>query len=155
MRKLILNSVFILFAFVSFGQSDSIDMSQKEKVNNTVEESSSQLTGKDESSDSKESSDNIPKEITEASSEAGDAAKEHFDNIFEILSPSRILTIIFVLFITWLFMKGLSWLIKRTAKRFVSYRLVILRLIPIFNVCLLYTSPSPRDRQKSRMPSSA
>ena len=25
----------------------------------------------------------------------------------------------------------------------------------IFKVCLLYTSPSPRDRQKSRMPSSA
>ena len=24
-----------------------------------------------------------------------------------------------------------------------------------FNYCLLYTSPSPRDRQKSRMPSSA
>ena len=24
-----------------------------------------------------------------------------------------------------------------------------------FNPCLLYTSPSPRDRQKSRMPSSA
>ena len=24
-----------------------------------------------------------------------------------------------------------------------------------FRVCLLYTSPSPRDRQKSRMPSSA
>ena len=26
---------------------------------------------------------------------------------------------------------------------------------PLFNRCLLYTSPSPRDRQKSRMPSSA
>ena len=25
----------------------------------------------------------------------------------------------------------------------------------LLNVCLLYTSPSPRDRQKSRMPSSA
>ena len=25
----------------------------------------------------------------------------------------------------------------------------------IINICLLYTSPSPRDRQKSRMPSSA
>ena len=25
----------------------------------------------------------------------------------------------------------------------------------IYNSCLLYTSPSPRDRQKSRMPSSA
>ena len=24
-----------------------------------------------------------------------------------------------------------------------------------FDICLLYTSPSPRDRQKSRMPSSA
>ena len=26
---------------------------------------------------------------------------------------------------------------------------------PPFGICLLYTSPSPRDRQKSRMPSSA
>ena len=26
---------------------------------------------------------------------------------------------------------------------------------PLLSVCLLYTSPSPRDRQKSRMPSSA
>ena len=25
----------------------------------------------------------------------------------------------------------------------------------LFLICLLYTSPSPRDRQKSRMPSSA
>ena len=25
----------------------------------------------------------------------------------------------------------------------------------VYNCCLLYTSPSPRDRQKSRMPSSA
>ena len=25
----------------------------------------------------------------------------------------------------------------------------------VFDTCLLYTSPSPRDRQKSRMPSSA
>ena len=27
-------------------------------------------------------------------------------------------------------------------------------IVPLY-VCLLYTSPSPRDRQKSRMPSSA
>ena len=27
--------------------------------------------------------------------------------------------------------------------------------VAFFNPCLLYTSPSPRDRQKSRMPSSA
>ena len=29
------------------------------------------------------------------------------------------------------------------------------RVIKIIHGCLLYTSPSPRDRQKSRMPSSA
>ena len=28
-------------------------------------------------------------------------------------------------------------------------------LIALLSACLLYTSPSPRDRQKSRMPSSA
>ena len=28
-------------------------------------------------------------------------------------------------------------------------------LLVAFSACLLYTSPSPRDRQKSRMPSSA
>ena len=42
---------------------------------------------------------------------------------------------------------------------FVGYRLVLARGEPIvgtrFHLCLLYTSPSPRDRQKSRMPSSA
>ena len=27
--------------------------------------------------------------------------------------------------------------------------------IDLYETCLLYTSPSPRDRQKSRMPSSA
>ena len=28
-------------------------------------------------------------------------------------------------------------------------------LAVLYKICLLYTSPSPRDRQKSRMPSSA
>ena len=35
--------------------------------------------------------------------------------------------------------------------------LVVLPIVGLFELlsCLLYTSPSPRDRQKSRMPSSA
>ena len=32
---------------------------------------------------------------------------------------------------------------------------VIVSMRAPFKICLLYTSPSPRDRQKSRMPSSA
>ena len=31
----------------------------------------------------------------------------------------------------------------------------LMSLYPDCKICLLYTSPSPRDRQKSRMPSSA
>ena len=29
------------------------------------------------------------------------------------------------------------------------------RIMQVYNGCLLYTSPSPRDRTRSRMPSSA
>ena len=38
--------------------------------------------------------------------------------------------------------------------RNLCYQLQLLQALNISN-CLLYTSPSPRDRQKSRMPSSA
>ena len=31
----------------------------------------------------------------------------------------------------------------------------VLHALALTGICLLYTSPSPRDRQKSRMPSSA
>ena len=33
--------------------------------------------------------------------------------------------------------------------------LTMIYIVGIIYICLLYTSPSPRDRQKSRMPSSA
>ena len=36
-----------------------------------------------------------------------------------------------------------------------DYKQVFLTVRVIDGTCLLYTSPSPRDRQKSRMPSSA
>ena len=35
------------------------------------------------------------------------------------------------------------------------YNHVTFEEFPVVGTCLLYTSPSPRDRQKSRMPSSA
>ena len=46
---------------------------------------------------------------------------------------------------------GYAW---TTALRKLITKAIILHLEQWFN-CLLYTSPSPRDRQKSRMPSSA
>ena len=42
--------------------------------------------------------------------------------------------------------RGITILAKNTAINWNKHRI---------NICLLYTSPSPRDRQKSRMPSSA
>ena len=38
---------------------------------------------------------------------------------------------------------------------YILFSLPVGRMVDKFNSCLLYTSPSPRDRQKSRMPSSA
>ena len=46
---------------------------------------------------------------------------------------------------------------RSTYVLFSSLALILLcwQWIPIKNICLLYTSPSPRDRTRSRMPSSA
>ena len=50
---------------------------------------------------------------------------------------------------------------KRTAKSAVKIAVdmvkekLISKKEAVLRICLLYTSPSPRDRQKSRMPSSA
>ena len=42
-----------------------------------------------------------------------------------------------------------------TLVRFVSYMFVDVNLVATLFSCLLYTSPSPRDKRQSRMPSSA
>ena len=43
----------------------------------------------------------------------------------------------------------------QVAKQYQGMGIELEDLIGFANICLLYTSPSPRDRQKSRMPSSA
>ena len=48
-------------------------------------------------------------------------------------------------------------IIKKLVFPFNKFDLTALELKPFtrFTICLLYTSPSPRDRTRSRMPSSA
>ena len=47
---------------------------------------------------------------------------------------------------------GKTYFSQQIIKSFTSVEFVS---SPTYNICLLYTSPSPRDREKSRMPSSA
>ena len=70
------------------------------------------------------------------------------------------------LFLFGLFPRDLLWRpILAAALLAITFALTATRIIPVLAmvlcwtalvlICLLYTSPSPRDRQKSRMPSSA
>ena len=43
----------------------------------------------------------------------------------------------------------------QTLQAFINPEVVIKELLRVGNSCLLYTSPSPRDKRQSRMPSSA
>ena len=45
--------------------------------------------------------------------------------------------------------------IRKAKDRFGNFKFGGRRNLSIFIICLLYTSPSPRDRTRSRMPSSA
>ena len=53
----------------------------------------------------------------------------------------------------WLILIGVHLII--TADAFIDRHLIEFDVSDDLSICLLYTSPSPRDRQKSRMPSSA
>ena len=45
--------------------------------------------------------------------------------------------------------------VKRMEEKIPAGMLKVIQSYRVTRICLLYTSPSPRDRQKSRMPSSA
>ena len=59
---------------------------------------------------------------------------------------------LFFVLIQHLVRAGWSTVVRRIAE---LVMMMIMPLAVLFLPCLLYTSPSPRDRQKSRMPSSA
>ena len=48
-----------------------------------------------------------------------------------------------------------SYMFSKTAGNFLTKSTAIVATLFIICSCLLYTSPSPRDRTRSRMPSSA
>ena len=57
-------------------------------------------------------------------------------------------------FLAAVFLSVVIWLFTDPGASYVPLALIF-GIWLLFGACLLYTSPSPRDRQKSRMPSSA
>ena len=51
--------------------------------------------------------------------------------------------------------KGTACEVERNKKKLSGVKGAEIESMDTYITCLLYTSPSPRDRQKSRMPSSA
>src|SRR5665213_650311 len=86
----------------------------------------------------------------------GAFAYEAFKSRHELASGN-----IMVIAVGFLFSFIFGWIVVKTFLRYIqrhSFALfawwrIIVGTIGIFAVCLLYTSPSPRDRQKYRMPS--
>ena len=69
-----------------------------------------------------------------------------------IIDNTQLLTAVFVgLILVWQ-LEMLSGQLRVDTK---EYRLILIFITLTFLPCLLYTSPSPRDRSLSRMPSSA
>ena len=63
-----------------------------------------------------------------------------------------ILTVLILLLIVWLLQILFTLLMK---KRFLELLTVVEKKFNLYIPCLLYTSPSPRDKRQSRMPSCA
>ena len=50
---------------------------------------------------------------------------------------------------------GFNWIYIAVAVAILQILSPITKFCPVYTICLLYTSPSPRDVEESRMPSSA
>ena len=80
----------------------------------------------------------------------GHGWKELEEKTYEVVA--RAMPIVFILLAIGLLI-GL-WIAAGVIPALIYYSLQLISPA-LFYLCLLYTSPSPRDRQKSRMPSSA
>ena len=69
-------------------------------------------------------------------------------NNFLLLGGDVLLLIAAAIFVMW------GFIVERALFFYTRYPAKARRIQALWD-CLLYTSPSPRDRQKSRMPSSA
>ena len=73
---------------------------------------------------------------TRSITEVGGNLGETFTNIFELISPSKIISIIVVLILLSLTLNALNWVFNWASKKFNRHRLKIRRIQPILHVGL-------------------
>ena len=92
-------------------------------------------------------------EITEAEFEAGDLLDQPFRQVIWKIVPRTTYSLVVIAVFAIGYITG-AYVEQDAASASVPIT-AILSIGFLVSTCLLYTSPSPRDRQKSRMPSSA
>ncbi len=78
--------------------------------------------------------DTIANSIQEVGEDVSEGVGETVDNFRYILQPSKIIATLIILFLTWLFVRGLNWVFKQLIKQFPKQRLAIMRVQPIVSV---------------------
>lgn len=113
--------------FVS--QSDTLSL------NTSLESDSTSLNQSDKATQA-ESDTTAATGTTEQESDNGaeSAINERIPNLTEIISFSKVITVIFVLILVWLGTRFVSTVLTNMSERFQNYRLTIKRIIPIFKV---------------------
>jgi len=84
----------------------------------------------------KEEKDAPPASVGEAVEDVQENVGETVENIKEVISPAKIISILFVLFFTWLMVKGTNWLFDKAVERFYDRRLQILKVKPIVSILI-------------------
>lgn len=72
----------------------------------------------------------------ETVSDVKNNVSETLNNATDIVSVTKIITIVVVLFLVWMFLKLLNWFFKNLVKNFNRHRLRILRIQPMVNIMI-------------------
>ena len=82
------------------------------------------------------------------------------DKELKVLKLDEMTNLIWIIFIALVVIISIALVLEEGAELSIFGLMIIVAitaffLLPIICICLLYTSPSPRDKRQSRMPSSA
>ncbi len=162
--KTLITIVFLIIGQFTFAQQDTVNETQEEQVAKAIDSTEVVVddvkTKADKTVDSlgtaigtvqkgieattdiaKEAVDDVQENVGKTIDAAEGAVQDVHENVgktlgkaTEIVSFTKVLTIVVVLILTWGFIKILNWFFKNMVKNFNRYRLKILRIQPVTNI---------------------